>query len=221
MYGNGQNSPQGLLPSQYLSGAIWNGQTTDYQIPSGYGTALFRGDPVSFANTGTITVGTIGGPIVGVFWGVKFLDATGTAQFQNYWPANQVTFGAMPAFALIVDDPNVLFDVQVASAAGGTVAAPSLVQAEMFQNANFGVAVTSYNAIAGVTPAPNPGVGSTASGKSAYFLDSNSIANTATLNLKLIRFTQITGNVAGVVFNNALVKINNHYYNSGTGTAGV
>jgi len=222
MYCNGQNAPRGLQPSQYNDGSIWNGQLTEYLIPSGYATSLFTFDPVSFANTGTIVIGTIGGPIVGVFMGVKYVDATGTAQFSQYWPANTVTQGAVPATALVCDDPNVLFDIQCANGVGGgPVAAPSLTQAEMFENANFGVQATTYNPIVGVTPAPNPGAGNTANGLSGYYLDTNSIANTATLNLKLIRFTQIPGNIAGVVFNNALVKINNHYYNGGTGTAGV
>lgn len=221
MYGNGQNSPKGLVPAIYNDGSIWNGQLTEYLIPSGYATSIFTGDPVSFVNSGTIGIGTIGGAIVGSFQGVKYIDSTGKPQFSAYWPANTVTQGALPATALVCDDPNVLFDIQVASAAGGTVAAPTLVQANMFRNANFGVAVTSYNPISGVTPAANPGAGSTATGLSGYYLASNTIADTATLNLKLMRFTQKPGNIAGVVFNNALVKINNHYYNGGTGTAGV
>jgi hypothetical protein len=90
----------------------------------------------------------------------------------------------------------------------------------MGRNANFALTVNSFDPIAGVTPAANPAAGNTISGQSGYYLDYSTLAVTATLSLKLIRFTPVPGNIAGVVFNNALVKINNDIYNGGTGTAG-
>lgn len=223
MYGTGQNSPKGLHPSVYADGSIWNGQTSEYLILSGYATSLFTGDPVTLLANGTIGIGVAGSAIVGVFAGCKYLNAQGIATFSPYWPASTITQGAVNAIALIVDDPNVLFDIQVSTSAGspGPVAAVSLIQSNMFENANFSVLVNSFNAVSGITPLPNPAAGNTATGQSGYYLDYGSLANTATLNLKLIRFTPQPGNVAGVNFNNAIVKINNHIYNGGTGTAGV
>ncbi len=44
-------APKGLVPVRYLDGTPWDGATLDCFISSGYGTALFIGDPVLMTTT--------------------------------------------------------------------------------------------------------------------------------------------------------------------------
>lgn len=224
-YGNSVNQPLGFLPSQYMNGSPWNEQTSEYPIASGYGVSLFRGDPVNLTTSGTIQIAPVGTTaLLGVFWGVKYTAANGWVHIDPYWPASTVTLGATNAVALIVDDENVLFDMQVSTINNqpGPANAPQLLQSDMGRNIEFAIATAanSFNPINGVTPAANPQTGNTMTGSSAYFLDYNSIGSGATLPLKLVRFTPVPGNGPGLYFNNALVAINNHIYKGGTGTAG-
>jgi hypothetical protein len=233
-YGTNINSPQGFQPSQYQNGALWNGQTTDYPIVSGYATSLFRGDPITWDTNGTIKIGVAGSGIIGIFWGVVYTDTFGIVQFQDYWNANTVTTGALNAIARVIDDANVLYDIAVSNVNNqpGPINAVTVLQTDLGRNINFAIAsaANSFNALpagsvgAGTTPAANPQGGNTTSGNSGYFLDYNTIGNTATLNCKIMRFTPVPGNgpggATGPFFQNVLAKINNDVYNGGTGTAG-
>lgn len=207
----GVNAPFGLQPRQYLNGSPWIGQTTEYNIISGYATAIFTGDPVIFVNTGGIGIGVAGSAIVGVFQGCKYFDANNKAVFSPFWPAAQTTYLNQPAIALIADDPAILYDVQtngVNMAVGGS---PGIIQADLGYNFNF-----------------ISGAGSTLSGQSGFMADNATEATTATLNLKLIRLTPRPNNVYYKVgppeegrYNNGLFLINNHIYKGGTGTLGI
>jgi len=205
-YGNGQNSPKGFLPSTYLNGAVWDGQTLDYPIASGYATSIFTGDPVTTTN-GYLAIGAAGtNPLVGVFQGVKYYDSTGNPQFSKYWPASTVTFQTQDAQAMIVNDANVMFDIQVDDSTGPHTH-PYASQSNMGFNASFVL-----------------GSGSTATGLSSTYLDYTTINTGATLNLKLIKFVPVPGNgtptSSAQWYNNVLVIINNHKYKGGTGTLG-
>lgn len=193
----GVNAPLGLQPCQYLDGTPWSGQTSEYQIASGYSTSLFTGDPVYYSANGTIVraTGGDGNPILGVFFGVKYADTSNNPVFSPYWPANTVTYQTANATALIVDDPWVLYDIQSA----GTIAA-----VDIFENANISFA----------TP------GSTLTGQSGAALNAT-LGTTATFQVKIIRFTPNPKNAPGVAYNNVLVLINNNPYKGGTGTVGV
>jgi len=224
-YGNGTNTPFGFRPSQYLDGSTWNQQTTDYLILPGYATALFTGDLVAFAADGTINRATAGdgNTVCGVFMGCKYQATSGEHIYSPYWPASTATLNNTYPTAFVVDDPNVLFDVQVSNSqnVAPTAATVSVQQAfggttQFFNNANFGLAGGGG---AGIT---NPATGSTVSGQSAMYLDANTIASgNATRVLKIIRFTPVPNNVSGVLYNNVLVLINNHVTKGGTGTVGV
>lgn len=234
-YGTGTNAPWGLKPICYLNGALWNDQVGQYLIASGYtyntpgavvtATGLFTGDPVTLNANGTITIATAGSNCIGSFQGCRYIDSSGNAVFSKYWPSGATAtseFGAY-AVAFVADDPNILFDVQVSNALA--FAEPNtnpvfLTQADLYANYNFSL-VSGQNS--------NPQTGNTQSGLSGYYLDRNTQATTATLNLKAIRFTPIPGNdptTVGVststpLYNNVLCLINNHVYKGGTGTAGV
>lgn len=205
----GTNAPQGLQPYSMLSGACWNQQTSQYLLASGYGTPLYQGDPVTILNNGTIGIGVAGSAIVGVFWGVRYQDTSGTLINSTYWAASTTTFnpgggGAIPATAFIIDDPYVLFNIQCT----GTNLVSGSVNTINVTDLNL-----NYNFISGT--------GSTISGQSAYALNNASAATTATLNLKLVSLTPAVNNSFGLTYNNGLVLINNHIYKGGTGTAGV
>jgi hypothetical protein len=222
-YGNGTNTPFGLKPSQYLNGTTWSGQMGTYNILPAYATSIFFGDPVIFANDGTIRAAGTAGSLAttGVFQGCKYLDTTGTLQFSRYWPASTATFANTYATAFVTDDPNLLYDIQASNFQNTpqSVATTSVQQAfggttQLYLNADYKVGGGSATIV-------NPTGGNTISGNSAYYLDVNSIGNTATLSLKIVRFTPVPGNLPGIIYNNVLVSLNNDVFKGGTGTLGV
>lgn len=216
----GVNAPFGLKPSVMNTGAPWNGQTNTYLIASGYATSLFTGDPVKQLNNGTIGIGVAGTGIIGVFMGCQYVDSNGNYQFSPYWPASTTTRNSVAATAFVVDDPTVLFDIQVTTS-DANVHVASVSQADLNKNANF---------VFGVA-------GSTRSGQSGASLDAATIATTVDLSLKILRvtpaFTNQAGtltsgnaytggqNILGLLYNNVLVQINNDVLKGGTGTLGV
>ena len=216
----GYNAPRGLIPSQYLNGTSWSGQQSPYNILSGLAASIRTGDPVIFDGNGGITLATAGtgNLILGVFQGVKYTDTSGIEQVLPNWTTGTVTLGAQPATAYVTDDPWLLYDIQIASGAGGgPVAAPSIALADLGTNANLNVAQgTTYNAVGGVVPPANPAAGTAPAGQSVWYLDSVGQGAGATIQVKIIRFTPRPGNIAALPFNNALCLINNSYYRAGT-----
>lgn len=128
------DAPSGLVPVRYLSGAPWLGAVNPYKIASGYGTTLLPGDPVKAVADGSIERAGEGDTILGAFWGVSFSQDASRGFMpdqQPYWPASQ---SASDAVALVVDDPNVIFELQ----ADGTLAAT-----DVFANADLSAAAGS------------------------------------------------------------------------------
>ncbi len=191
----GTNAPQGLSPVNYLGGATWNNQYTEYDIASGYATSLFTNDPVTFLADGTIGIAVAGGPTAGVFAGVKYYDALGNFQNLPVWTAATATLNGGVAKALIIDDPNVLFDIQCSVG--------NLTQLLLNSNANF-VA----------------GAGNSRTGLSGYALDFGTLAVGATLNLKVLHLTPNPTNQFGN-YANVIVQINNNPLRGSTGSLGV
>ena len=191
----GTNAPNGLVPVKKLDGSAWTGATNPYQIANTYATALFRGDPVTRLADGTIGVGVAGSAVLGVFWGVKYTDSTGTVKFMNYWPGNPGVLTGSTVEALVIDDPDAVFSVQETSATG--TAGTPLALADRGLNINF-----LYTA------------GSTATGQSAVSINNATEADTSTLNCKIIDLDPTPGNAVGN-YANWLVTINNHLYKGG------
>ncbi len=196
----GTNSPQGFVPNYSSTGATWNQSTAQYDLLSGYATSIFNGDPVVTLASGGIGIGVAGSAILGVFQGCIYQTSTGNQTYSPYWVGGTVTFGANNAIAMVIDDPNVEFNIQAGVSGGGSNA---ISQSTIGLNANFAV-----------------GTGNAATGQSTTFLDLTSAATTATLNCKILRLAAIPGNVFGLSFNNAIVTINNHQLKGGTGTLG-
>ena len=192
------NRAAGLAPVQYLSGAPWNGQARIYSIAAAYATKLAIGDPVISSGTSD-AAGVPGivraadtGAIRGVIVGLGALNQTAMANPQNL--DQTIRPGAAQAtvwYAMVVDDPNVIFEVQE----GGT----PLVAADTGLNTNL--TITDANNFL-----------------SQVVLDNADAAGTAALQVKLLGLVQRVDNAFGL-YAKWLVKINNHEL--AAGTAGV
>lgn len=188
--------------------------TSTYQNP------IFTGDPVVWGTsfgTAPVVNGLIGTiaiyfpnftngtptqfssvPILGVFVGCEYLSTvTGTNNLikSAYWPgAAQVIPGSVIK-AYVIDDPNVVYDIQVSTNRNAT--ANAFVGNPVFPNTNatagapfhlagtfgrnfalnvgggtnFNTVVNSYTTATGNTYANNPATGSTLTGQSAFYLD--------------------------------------------------
>jgi len=166
------NSPFGLKPVRHQTGGEI--RSNSYPIASGYGTAIYTGDPVLMTTDGTliIGVGTGGTPSVqmlGVFGGVRYTDATGATFWRAYWPASTV---ATNIEAIVYDDPNIIFAIQ--SDATGVAAADvgQLCDVEIV-------------------------AGSAATGKSGTNLDMSTGSATTAKHLRILRIVNDGVNVAG------------------------
>ena len=186
------NKAFGFRPVGRVGSTVANNGNTSYSIASNYGTAIYQGDCVTLSG-GYLTVATAG-PIVGVFVGCQYTDpTTKKTTFKNYYPASVV---ASDIVAFVVDDPSATFVVQCSGIAA--VTAPG-------RNA---VIVTST-------------AGSTTTGISGQQVDVPVTGN-ATYAVKVIGvYNAPDVNDVLSAYAELIVKINNHLYNSGTGTAGV
>jgi hypothetical protein len=194
------NTPRGLIPYRYTSGAPYNGSANIYAVASDYAVALYLGQPLvatgaSDANgipyVQTATAGSAAytlGPMVGIVDGGNPVVAV-VQNLPIYHPASTLQY------ILVADDPNLLFWIQEDSA-GGAVA---MATAGM-KNADL-VA----------------GSGSTATGWSGWMLDSNTVNTTNTLQLRLISGLQEADNTMGANYAKWLVKINLHSLTNTTG----
>lgn len=192
------NRAAGLAPVQYLNGAPWNGQARIYSIAAAYATKLAIGDPVISSGTSDsrgvpgIVRAADTGAIRGVIVGLGALNQTAMANPQNL--DQTIRPGAAQAttwYAMVVDDPNVVFEVQE----GGT----PLAAADVGLNTNL--TITDANNFL-----------------SQVVLDNADKAGTATLQVKLLGLVQRVDNEFGQ-YAKWLVKINNHEL--AAGTAGV
>ena len=188
------NRPTGLSPVRTLSGAPWNQQANLYSIAAAYDTALAIGDPVISSGTAdskgilgielAADTGAIRGVIVGL--GTKEgLIANPSNLDITYRPAND------PAewYALVVDDPNTVFEVQDS----GTTA---ITLGQMGLNTNL-VSGSNNGFVSGWT------------------VDAADAGTTSTLQVKLLGLSQRIDNTPGVN-QKVLVKINNHELAAGT-----
>lgn len=197
------NKPSGYSPVQYLNGAPWNGQARVYSIAASYGTALYIGDPASSSGTAdangvpgivlAAATGAVRGVIVGLGKSEGNISNPSNLDIV-YRPASD------PAvwYALVVDDPNVLFEIQEES--NGTALAATEV---------------GLNTI----PVIAAGAGSL-SGWQLRSATGATPATTATLQLRLMGLVRRPGNAFGA-YAKWLVKFNVHELGTGTGAAGV
>lgn len=196
--------PSGFTPVGYLNGAPWNGQARLYSIAAAYATALYVGDPVISAGGAdangvpTIALAAATGGVRGVIVGLgseEGLIANPANLDITYRPAAATTKNW---YALVVDDPNVVFEVQEHE--NGTALAATEVGLNTISVLAAGNGFISGWEIASTTDA--------------------TAAVTATLQIKLLGLSRKPGNVFGA---NAkwLVQFNVHELAHGTGSLAV
>lgn len=188
------NTLNGLTAVKYRGGAPHTGSGNIYSIDSGYGTALYVGDPVASSGTSDalgiqgIVLASAGAAVRGVIAAI----GTNAAGGPYINPSNLTTISA-PAtktvnwYALVIDDPDVLFEIQEVGTA--------MAAADCGLNANF-----SFGSAGTLS-----GVGILNSSK----------ATTSTLNVKLMGLSQRADNAFGL-YAKWLVLLNNHELNAGT-----
>lgn len=187
------NRPTGLSPVRSILGAPFNGQAQLYSIAANYSAAaLYIGDPVISSGTSDangiagITLAAATGAIRGVIVGI------GTSPGLIANPSNlDITYRPAAAqsddwYALVVDDPNMIFEVQEIGT--GT----ALTAAEVGLNVNLVVG--------------------TGNGYVSGWQVSNSGEDTTdTLQVRLLGLAQRQDNAFGQ-YAKWLVKINNHEF---------
>jgi hypothetical protein len=193
------NKPMGLTPVGHLLGLNWTERARLYYIASGDTNAYAIGDPVATSSGAadangvqacTLATGGTGNPVAGVIVG------WGSAEGLLADPSNLNTT-IIPAtktkayYALVVDDPYVIFECQCS--AGGTYTA-----ADIGKNANL------------VAGANNGYV-------SGWQIDTSAVsAVTATIQLRLLGLARRADNAFGSAYPKLLVTINNHELKAGT-----
>ena len=201
--------------NEYYIYATADGATT-------YGTSIFTGDPVIFNTTRANLIAggnkNLGGsiarynpeftdgtpstfsavPLLGVFVGCEYtsvVNGTNNLIKSAFWPANTAVVPGSVIKAYVIDDPNVVYDIQVSTsidananafvsfpnfpnannnAADGTVKAGgfgSNFALNIGGGTNFDTVINTYTQATGNTYANNPATGSTLTGQSAFYLD--------------------------------------------------
>lgn len=123
-------TPQGLKPVKRADGMPYAGATTEYLLdPAGEGTNIFNGQVVTLGSDGFValaggtgadlTTNNLGGDTIGalgVFVGCSYTNDEGQTVHSNYYPS-----GKLNGKALVVDDPNVLFQAQLDGTGAQTI----------------------------------------------------------------------------------------------------
>lgn len=198
------NRPAGFIPVQYLNGSPWNGQARIYSIAAAYATALYIGDPVKSSGTANadgvpgVVLGAATGGLRGVIVGL------GTQEGLLANPQNlDITYRPAAAtskdwFCMVVDDPQVLFEIQ-----------------EKSNTLQIAATDIGLNTV----PVVGTGNGFTSGWQLASSTDATP-AVTATLQLKLMGLVRRQQNAFGA-YAKHLVQINVHELAHGTGSLGV
>lgn len=188
------NAPRGFVPSRYLNGAAWNGATNLYVIPQADGSVYSPGDAVkSAANAdanGIPAIAKAAGTdtVRGVIVGILVANPNNPSLVGTVL---DLTVQQAPAtklkdyYALVVDDPAVLFEIQDDGLNVLTATAAN-------KNASFTVANPS-------SPQQN----------SASVLNTGSVATTQALNLRIMGLMQRDDNAFGQ-YAKWVVKFNQH-----------
>ena len=182
----------GLRPYRKLDGTPLVGAQNRYTIASNYGTAIFQGDLVQPTAAGNIERHTANtsDAVVGVFNGGFYTDpTTQKPTYKNYYPGSVV---ASDITAFVVDDPDAVFLMDADEA---------FTRADLY--ANYSVTNTT---------------GVTQTGISKVQLDVSATGTASTFVVQAIDISQDPDNSDTATSNaNILVRINNHFYRSGTG----
>ena len=178
-------SPMGARPVGSLVSAAYNAKITHYKINNAYGTDIFYGDFVKWADNNPNTTiqkdtGTTSMTPIGVFLGCSYTDpSTGQTTFNQYYPASTAADDIM---AYVASDPFLVMQMQSDEA---------LTQDDLGKN----VAVVQTG-------------GSTAIGTSKNAIDGSTANTTNTLPLKIIDFVEGPDSEIGDAKTDVLVMFN-------------
>ena len=203
------NRPSGFSPVRYLNGAPWNGQANIYSIAASYASVLAIGDPVKSSGTSDangvpgIVLGATTGALRGVVIG---MSPAGQSQSPDVVSGNQtntsITYHPLSDpqawYALVVDDPNVLFEIQ-----------------EKANTVQLAATEVGLNTI----PVSGTYNGYVSGWQLASYTDATP-ATTETLQLRLFGLVRRPDNAFGA-YAKWLVQINVHELGHGLGAAGV
>jgi len=200
------DKPYGLKPINLIGGQVFAGATRQLPIATSsvnYNTAIFNGDVVQLASSGTVIISTLDtdtspvAGVVGVFLGCTYTNpVTKQLTFSQYWPG--FASGVTDAKAYIADDPDQLYKVvSVGDTADGT----GLVPVPLSQSTLGNNVVLVLN------------TGSTTTGDSRIGIYANGV--TTSLPMRVIDMVPDTATSTGFV--EVIVKFNfgyHSYYNA-------
>ena len=175
-------TPYGFRPIGLLGSGTWSDSIRHISIASAYNTQIFYGDAVKLVSSGTIEkdAGTTTMTPCGIFVGCRYTDPnTSQLTFAQQWTASLV---ASDAFAYVVDDPDVVWQVQ----ADGTLAQTAL---------GNNIAVTQT-------------AGSTSIGTSKNSVTISTLAVTKPLPLRVIGFIDGPNSSVGDTYTDIVCKWN-------------
>lgn len=195
------NAPRGLVPVRHIDGRQYNASGSLYWIPASDTNNIFIGDPLIVTGTSdangipavTLATAGAGNYITGVIQGIipgggPILTETAVTRDMPVYRA-----AGTGLYVNVCDDPTVLYEIQEDSVGGAMSAAAASANANLVA-----------------------GAGNTQYGYSGWQLQSSSLANTATLQLRIVRGVQRPDNTIGVNFK-WLVKLNLNSVNNPTG----
>lgn len=184
--------PNGLSPRRHGTGGT-PGRLTAYAIADQHANDIFSGDPVKTTGSASalngrafIDVCGASDPAVGVFAGVRYVDSNGEQQFRPRWIGGTVVQEdpRSPVEALVYDDPDMRFVIQVSGVAG-------LIAADVGQKLDYLV-----------------GAGNSFTGRSAFEADQASLGGTGTLKILALAGPEVNNDFGE--FADALVLIDDH-----------
>jgi hypothetical protein len=142
------DGPYGLIPINLIGGQVFASATRQIPIATNSSTAIYFGDVVTLAGTGTLALdtGTNAATPVGVFLGCTYTDPVYGKTFRQYYPG---TTNITDVTAFVQDDPDCLFKVAVVST-GTNIS--SITRANVGENAvlvqNAGSTITGDSRVA-------------------------------------------------------------------------
>jgi hypothetical protein len=199
-------APYGLKPINLIGGQVFAGATRQLPIATSavnYNTAIFNGDVVQLASSGTVIVSVLDtesspvAGVVGVFLGCTYTNpVTKQLTFSQYWPG--FASGVTDAEAYIADDPDQLYK---AVSVGDTANTTGLTPVALSQSTLGNNVVLVLN------------TGSTTTGNSKIGIYANGV--TTSLPMRVVDMVPDTATSAG--FFEVIVKFNfgyHSYYNA-------
>jgi hypothetical protein len=115
------SAPFGLRPAFFPTG-LERAQVLAGGIPSGYGSNIYKQQPVKYAaGTGQIQPVTGTEAFVGSFQGVEFTDTTGRRRVSNYWPSGTTTLSGSTTNAYFYNDSQIVYEIQADGSLAQTV----------------------------------------------------------------------------------------------------